>query len=142
MGIKKSPEPVAGPLQRCAHATRAMLHMYTAICCRCPELVAGFRQSPEPVARHVRESVFICIYAHMHVRAFWTCIACLAKCRHCLVWKADAEERQEQRLSSREWAAQDHALFHSSRSVRQPSDPLTTMVLRGIDHLGEDAAVP
>ena len=49
------------------------------------------------------------------------------------ILQADAEARQPQRIASREWTAQDHPLFHSSRSVAQPYDPLTALVLRGVD---------
>ena len=108
--------------------------------CSCPEPVAGYGQSLEPVAGHVRVPACMDVHTHLLARTFRT--GCLRTFWRCLVWQADAEERQEQRLTSREWAAQDHALFNSSRSVRQPRDPLTTLVLRGVDHLGEDAEVP
>ena len=60
---------------------------------------------------------------------------------HARVRQADAEERQPQRLASREWAAQDHPLLHSTRGVRQPQDPLVHLALRVADEVGGSAAV-
>ena len=57
------------------------------------------------------------------------------------VQQADAEEVLPQRLSSREWTAQDHALFHSSRGVRQPWDPMTALVVESTDVVGQSAEV-
>ena len=70
-------------------------------------------------------------------------IWCSHACSHLflLVLQADAAEHQPQRLTSREWAAQDHALFHSSRGVRQPHDPLTALVVRGSDQVGGTLAM-
>ena len=57
------------------------------------------------------------------------------------ILQADAEARQPQRIASREWTSQDHPLFHSSRSVAQPFDPLTSLVLRGVDQAAIDEQV-
>ena len=66
-------------------------------------------------------------------------------CMHVLacvcVLQADAEEMQPQRLASSDWAAQDHSLFHSTRGVRQPHDPLVQLVTTVADQLGGDAEV-
>ena len=58
-----------------------------------------------------------------------------------LVLQADADEMQPQRISSREWTAQDHALFHSSRAVRQPWDPATVLMMRGADEWHRQVAL-
>ena len=50
-----------------------------------------------------------------------------------LVLKADAEEVQPQRISSQEWTRQDHPMFYASRSVRQPWDPSTYLVITTTD---------
>ena len=59
-----------------------------------------------------------------------------------VVLQADADERQPQRLSSREWAAQDHALFHATRSVRQPWDPGAYLIVRTANETQTPASVP
>ena len=83
--------------------------------------------------------IYICIYIRMRT----------VSCTHAhderscsVVLQADAEERQPQRLSSREWAAQDHALFNATRSVRQPWDPAAYLVTRTANETQTPASVP
>ena len=58
------------------------------------------------------------------------------------VLQADADEMQPQRLTTPELTAQDHALFHSSRSVVQPCDPVVGLIIRGADEHAGGARVP